>query len=141
MTSKSTIVVRYAETDKMGITHHAVYPIWYEQARSDFIKILGVTYSQMEQDGIQLPLVELRCRYARPCTYEDVLEVQTSIRLLTPAKIEFEYRVFKGAQEAPINVGSTLHAWVNADMRPFNLKKKHPALYRLLEQAAQADEA
>ena len=59
MKSESKIVARYAETDQMGIVHHSVYPVWYEVARTDFIKQVGMTYTQMEQIGIMLPLVEL----------------------------------------------------------------------------------
>ena len=61
MTSVTAITVRYNETDRMGITHHAVYPVWYEQARTDFIKKLGISSSQVEQLGVMLPLVDLSC--------------------------------------------------------------------------------
>lgn len=72
MKSRSRIIVRYAETDQMGVVHHAVYPVWYEVARTDFIKQVGMTYSQMEQMGIMLPLIELQCRYLLPAHYAHV---------------------------------------------------------------------
>ena len=50
MISQSKITVRYAETDQMGIAHHSNYPIWYEVARTDLIKKMGLTYTQMEQE-------------------------------------------------------------------------------------------
>ena len=63
MISQSKITVRYAETDKMGIVHHSNYPVWFEIARTDFIKALGVPYSVLEEKGLMLPLIGLSCRY------------------------------------------------------------------------------
>ena len=106
------IVVRYAETDQMGVAHHSVYPIWYEAARTEYIKAFGMSYSQMEQMGIMLPLVELSSRYIRPAHYEDELKVTVSVRLLTRVKIEFYYEVWNQKGEL-INTGTTLHAWTD----------------------------
>lgn len=54
MVSKTKLIVRYQETDQMGIVHHSVYPVWFECGRTDFIKKAGITYSQMEKEGIKL---------------------------------------------------------------------------------------
>ena len=61
MITKSFVTARYAETDQMGVIHHSVYAVWYELARTDFIKKVGISYSQMEEMGILLPLSELTC--------------------------------------------------------------------------------
>ena len=108
------VVVRYAETDQMGIAHHANYPIWYEIARTDLIKNIGMTYSEMEHMGVMTPLVELGCRYIGTAHYEDILTVEASIAELSPARIRFSYRIFKEGEDKPINTGSTLHLWVDA---------------------------
>jgi len=55
--SETEIIVRYAETDRMGIVHHSNYPIWFEAARTDFIKNLGMSYSKIEERGFMLPLI------------------------------------------------------------------------------------
>lgn len=135
MISYSTIIVRYAETDQMGIAHHSIYPVWYEVARTDYIKKIGMTYSEMEKMGILLPLVNLSCKYINAAYYEDELIIEAKVKTLTPVKIEFEYMVFKKGQEKAINIGSTLHAWVDANLKPFNLKKHFPKLYEALENA------
>ena len=62
MIHKTVIKARYAETDQMGIIHHSVYPVWYETARTEFIKTSGITYSQLEKKGIMLPLSEIGCK-------------------------------------------------------------------------------
>lgn len=63
MISRSKIKVRYAETDQMGIAHHSNYPIWYEVARTDLMKKMGMTYTQIEEQGLIVPLLELQCKY------------------------------------------------------------------------------
>ena len=128
MFSETKIVVRYAETDKMGIAHHSVYPIWYEAARTEAIKKIGISYSEMEKLGIMTPLVELNCKYILPADYEDILSIQVGISKLTPARVIFEYKVYK-ENNTLINTGSTMHAFVGNDLKPLNFKKLFPDLY------------
>ena len=133
MFSKSTVNVRYAETDKMGIVHHSVYPIWYELARTDLSKEAGFPYSKMEEMGIMSPLVELNCKYYSPAYYDDELTVTATVSKLTPARIVFYYEVFRKASDKPINTGYTVHAIVNKDMKPINTKKVFPEIYQAME--------
>lgn len=134
MISKSTIVVRYAETDQMGIAHHSEYPVWYEVARTDLIKWIGITYTQMEQMGVMLPLSELTCRYKGAARYEDVLTVTAQVESISAARITFAYAVYKEGEEKPINTGSTTHGFVDSrTFRPINMKKKFPDLYNKME--------
>lgn len=141
MTSVTAITVRYNETDRMGITHHAVYPVWYEQARTEFIKKLGISYSQVEQLGVMLPLVDLSCHYAGSCTYENQLEVSVKVTQLTPARIRFFYAITKKGEEKPFHTGSTTHAWVDsASFRVINLKKRLPELYEKIASAVEPEE-
>lgn len=137
MISKSIVNVRYAETDKMGIVHHSVYPIWYELARTDLSKLAGFPYSKMEAEGLMTPLVELNCKYYSPAYYDDELVVTATVSKLTPARIVFYYEVFRKDQEKPINTGYTVHAIVNKDMRPVNTKKSFPKIYESMEKMAQ----
>ena len=129
MISETKIIVRYAETDRMGIVHHSVYPIWYEVARTEAIKKIGISYSEMEKLGIMTPLSELNCKYILPAEYEDVLLIQVEISRLTPARIVFEYKVYKESDNNLINTGSTMHAFVGKDLRPLNLKKQFPNIF------------
>lgn len=129
--TKSHVCVRYAETDQMGVVHHAVYPIWFELARTDFIKVIGLTYSQMEQAGILLPVAELTARYRIPAKYENQLTVETHIEKITPARIVFGYRIYRDndPEKTVMVEGASTHAWVDRTMRPMNMKKIHPELY------------
>ena len=133
MFSKSTVNVRYAETDKMGIVHHCVYPIWYELARTNLSKEAGFPYSKMEEMGIMTPLVELNCKYYSPAYYDDELIVTATVSKLTPARVVFSYEVYREGSDKPINTGYTVHAIVNKDMKPINTKKLYPEIYKALE--------
>ncbi|MGI5893743.1 MAG: acyl-CoA thioesterase [Candidatus Merdivicinus sp.] len=133
MTTETHITVRYAETDQMGITHHSVYPIWFEAARTDWIKQLGLTYSQLEKMGVMTPLAQLECRYAGVSRYEDELIIRCFVTEFSPARIRFGYEVIKQGEEKPICTGSTLHAWVDSQtFRPVSMKKRFPDLYAKL---------
>ena len=133
METSSKIIVRYAETDKMGIVHHSVYPIWYEVARTDFVKVTGLTYSKMEEIGLMTPLVGLNCKYMQPAYYEDELIIKVSIGKLSPVKIEFQYAVYREGENKPINTGTTVHAIVGKNLKPINCKKVFPEIYSKLE--------
>ena len=134
MISKSKVNVRYAETDKMGIVHHSVYPIWYELARTDLSKQAGFSYAKMEEIGIMTPLVEVNCKYYSPAYYDDDLIVTATVSKLTPARIIFSYEVYReNNMEKPINVGYTVHAIVDKNIKPINTKKLYPEIYSAME--------
>ena len=125
MIAITRILPRYAETDQMGIIHHSVYAIWYEQARTDFFNQIGMRYDEIEKKGIMTPLVELNCKYKRPAYYNQEVEIRTKIIELTPVKFTLEYNIYD-EEENLINIGKTTLAW--ADIQTFkivNLKKTH----------------
>lgn len=131
--NKLEITARYAETDMMGIIHHSVYPVWFEAARTEFIRMTGITYTELEKQGIMLPLAELTCKYLKPVHYEDRVTIETRLSKLSFAKIEFSYRVILDG--TIMSEGSTLHGFVSSEtFRPVNLKKLQPALYSQLSE-------
>ena len=134
MFTEIEVEVRYAETDKMGITHHSVYPIWYELARTEIIKKIGITYSDLEIKGIMLLLAELSCKYIIPSTYEDKLKIRVWISKITPARIIFNYETYKNGIDKPIATGFTEHAWADSNtLKPLNFKKAFPEYYSKIE--------
>lgn len=134
MKCESSIVARYAETDQMGIVHHSVYPIWFEVGRTDFIKLMGITYSQLEESGVMMPLASLECKYIIPIKYEDEVIIETTVCNLKAAKIEFHYRVMRDGIVCA--EGGTVHAFVNSKtFRPINMKKVNSELYEKLNSA------
>ncbi len=132
MITSSEIVVRYQETDQMGIVHHSVYPVWYEVARTDYCKQMGLRYLEMESMGIMTPIYEVHSHYKSPARYDDILTVQTIVKRLTPYRIEFRYEIFK--EDTLIHYGETVHVWVDSkEFKPLNLKKHFPNVYQLIE--------
>jgi acyl-CoA thioester hydrolase len=116
--SSSTIRVRYAETDQMGIAHHAEYFAWFEVARTDLLRACGTTYRQMEADGVRLPVIEASARYLKPVLYDDVLEVRTEVTGVGGARVGFAYEVRREGTEGPLATGATEHATVDMRGRP-----------------------
>lgn len=140
MASISEITVRYAETDCMGVVHHAVYPIWFEIARTDYIKNAALSYSEMEKQGVMLPVTGISCKYRLPVKYDDQLEITAYITRISPARIEFYYTCrHKGGNEI-LTEGTSSHAFVDAKtFRPLNLKKVMPELYAKMEEEFRKD--
>ena len=132
--SHTEVTVRYAETDCMGVVHHSVYPVWFEIARTDFIKEAGMSYADMEKAGIMLPVTGISCRYRLPARYDDTLVITAEVTRLTPARIEFAYTVIKKGEEGIIAEGTSSHGFVDSStFRPLNLKKVMPELYGMME--------
>lgn len=130
--SETSFVVRYAETDQMGIVHHSNYPVWFEAGRTDFIRKMGMPYSKMEENGILLPLIELRCFYKGAARYEDEIIVRTKVKELTFTRITFYYEVYKKDDPGIITTGETVHVLTTKDLKPVNIKKFAPDIYQMI---------
>ena len=119
--SESRIRVRYAETDQMGIAHHAEYFAWFEVGRTDLLRRYGCTYRDLEAQGLRFPVIEAAARYLKPARYDDVLEVRTRLTSLGGARLSFAYEVHRDGTEGPLATGSTVHAALDAEGRPRRL--------------------
>ena len=111
--------VSYGETDAMGYLYHAEYLHVFERARGDFIRGRGMSYADIERQGIMLPVREARCRYRKPARYDDVLRVSVGISALGRASLVFVYAVYGTEGKTPHAEGMTQHACAAiADGRP-----------------------
>ena len=122
--STSTVRVRYAETDKMGVVYYANYFVWFEIGRTDLLRTLGWTYREMEAAGVSLPVIDAQCDYKKPARYDDELEIRTCGRLLSPVRMEFTYEVWLAAQSAVAATGRTTHASVDPNGKPCRLPER-----------------
>ena len=93
--SETNIRVRYSETDQMNVVYHGNYAQYFEVARAEAIREMGITYKEMEEMGIVMPIVELHTKFLRPAKYDDLLTIKTQLREL-PAdhRIEFHHEVY-----------------------------------------------
>ena len=103
--SLSTVRVRYAETDKMGVAYHANYLVWFEVGRTDLLRTLGWSYREMEETGVMLPVIEAHCEYRQPSWYDDELEVRTEGRLLSAVRIQFDYQLVRRRDDVTTAIG------------------------------------
>lgn len=134
MEAITRILPRYAETDQMGIIHHSVYAIWYEQARTDYFNSIGMEYDKIEKSGIMTPLVELNCKYKRPAYYNQEVEIRTKLVELSPVKFTVEYNIYD-KDGNHLNVGKTTLAWASKEtFKVINIKKERPELYAKMEE-------
>jgi acyl-CoA thioester hydrolase len=85
--------VRYAETDRMGLLHHANYFVYFEMARTELLRQRGISYREIEDAGHYLVIIDLSCKYKRPAHYDDLLTVRTTVERVTHVKIIHRYEV------------------------------------------------
>ena len=104
--------VRYAETDQMGVVHHAAYPVWFEVARSALSRACGMPYAEWERQGIYLMVTDLACRYRRPARYDDEITVWARVAEVASRRVVFEYRV-EGPDGTILVEGETRHVVVD----------------------------
>ncbi len=119
-TCTSTLRVRYAEVDRLGAVNSARYFEWFELGRSDFLREAGVPYGELEARGIALPVVEAECRYLAKLGYDEVVRVETTLEVMSPARLKFHFRVLRedaGGQTLAAE-GATTHAAVGREGRP-----------------------
>ena len=95
MTGETQIRVRYAETDRMGLLHHANYLVYFEQARTELLRQQGRTYKDMEAEGFFLVLSKVEVKYRSPAHYDDLLTIRTTVTRTSPVRIEHKYEVFR----------------------------------------------
>lgn len=89
--------VRYAETDQMGVAYHTHYLVWCEVARTDHMRHRGVTYRELEEEGLRLAVVEAYLRYRAPARYDDLLSVRCWVRDLASRQVTFGYAIDRPA--------------------------------------------
>jgi acyl-CoA thioester hydrolase len=120
----SRLRVRYAETDQMGVVYYANYLVWFEVARTDWLRQTGWTYRDMERDGFSLPVIEAHCEYRQPALYDDNISVATLATLITPIRIRFDYEVTPEGREMIAASGYTVHAVLDASGKPRRLPSR-----------------
>ena len=134
-TSNTNIIVRYVETDQMGIVHHSNYYVYFEIAREDLISNIGMSYKDMEDLGIMMPIIETQCRYIEGAKYTDKLMIETTIEELSPVKVVLNYNVIREADNIILAKGKTMQTFVDRDsFRIINVKKKYPNIWAKLEE-------
>jgi len=123
--SISTVRVRYAETDQMGMVYHSNFFVYFEIGRTDFFRESGFTYRMMEQDNVFMPVVECYCRYLQPAFYDDELCIQTQLEMLSRLRLKFLYQVTRKVDSRLIAEGYSVHFPTNPKGKPCRIPSKY----------------
>jgi acyl-CoA thioester hydrolase len=124
--------VLYGDTDAMGQAYYGNYLKWFEVGRAEWFRCCGMTYRELELQGIYLPVVEAHCQYLQPAFYDDLLGILTRFHFPGPARLRFDYEIRR--QGELLATGYTVHVCVNRDRR---VLKPPDRLKRLLEPCAE----
>ena len=129
--SETTVRVRYAETDQMGVVYHSNYFIWFEVGRVELLRQLGFTYSEMEkQDGCYIAVVDARCRYKAPARYDEEILVRTHLKNVRESLIHFGYEAIRVNDGTLLAEGETTHIVTDAQMNRRSLPDKYMEVFR-----------
>ncbi|MBE3578495.1 MAG: acyl-CoA thioesterase [Caldanaerobacter subterraneus] len=131
------IRVRYGETDKMGIVYYANYLHWFEIGRTEFFRSLGMTYRDLEERDIMLPVIEAHCKYFSSAFYDDLIIIRTRLEFVTGTRIKFLYEVIRKEDGKLLAQGYTEHPFTDSTRKPINLKKVMPEVYQMLVECIQ----
>jgi acyl-CoA thioester hydrolase, YbgC/YbaW family len=124
--TETQIRVRYGESDRMGYVYYGNYPLYYEVGRTEMLRSLGLTYKDMEDNGIILPVISLKIHYEAPALYDDLLTVKTYLKEMPSVRIRFDYEIFNEKGER-LNYGETTLVFTDAKTR----KPRRPPEYFL----------
>jgi acyl-CoA thioester hydrolase len=110
-----SIVPRYAETDKGGVVHHSVHPVWFEMGRTELLRANGIAYKDLEKAGVFFVVARLNIKYRRPVQYDEKLELETTCSLVTASKVEHTYKLTRCSDRVVLAEGSSVLACVSAE--------------------------
>lgn len=108
----TNIRVRYGETDQMGVVYHGNYATYFEVARTEWLRNLGVTYKDLENNGIMLPVISLSFNFVKSAKYDDLLTISVFLKKRPLVKIEFDYEIYNQNKEK-ISTGNSVLAFID----------------------------
>lgn len=103
--------VKFFDTDVMGVVHHSNYIRWFETGRVEFLRALGLTLTEMMDDGIVFPIIEISAKFHAPAKFDDVIEIATTAEALTRAKMKFTYAIRKRGEEKILAEGTSTNVF------------------------------
>ncbi len=116
--SEINIRVRYAETDQMGFCYYGNYAQYFEVARVEMLRSLGISYKMLEDQGILLPVTDFSIKYIKPAYYDQNLTIKTFMRILPNVRIAFDYETFNESGELLNEARTELVFLKKETMRP-----------------------
>lgn len=115
--TETTVRVRYADTDKMGVVYYARYLEWFEVGRTEMLREIGLPYAEIEETGVGLPVIEAHCEYKNSAQYDDQILIVSMLHCLPKMKIHIDYEIYNAARQL-LAQGYTVHIFWSLDGRP-----------------------
>ena len=131
-----TLHVRYYETDAMGIVHHSNYIRWFEVARTNYLRKIGLPYRELEESGTMSPVIGVRCDYLKSARYDDTIEVRAWVSAYNGVRLTIAYQVTRDSQV--LCRGESDHAFVH-DGRPVAPKRSLHHVHQVLSDCLRRD--
>ena len=127
MNTRSTdIRVRYQETDNMGVVYYSNYLVWFEVARTEYLRSMGLVYKKLEEKGIYLMVAGVSCKYKSPAKYDDTVKVETWIEDVKNTSLRFVYKLSVG--ERTIATGDSVHVFTDKNKKPVRIPEEIKSL-------------
>jgi acyl-CoA thioester hydrolase len=129
----SPLAVRYAETDAMGVVHHASYVVWLEVARTEWLAAQGYRYADVEKEGFFFVVTEVNCRYLRPVRYGDDIVIRSHVAEMRSRVLQFAYEVVNSATNEVHMTATTRHICVDRNSRVTKMPEYLLKLYQAMQ--------
>lgn len=122
---------QYYETDQMKIIHHSNYIRWFEEARTDFMEQIGLSYAEMERMGIIVPVLSVSAEYKSMVRYGDSVLISIQVQAYNGVKLDLAYEVYHAETKELHTTGTSRHCFLNEAGRPLSLKRSAPELHEM----------
>lgn len=122
----------YYETDQMGIIHHSNYIRYFEEARLYWMEETGISYREIEEMGLLVPVLFVDCQYKSPVRYGDEITVAVRLDSFNGLKMEFSYEIYREGMVELCTAGRSGHCFLDRSMKPVRLKRDYPELFRIM---------
>lgn len=126
--AETKIRVRYQETDNMGVVYYGNYFVWFEVARTEYLRSFGISYRKLEEKGMYLMVASASCRYRSPARYDDEVTVQAWISEMKNSSLKYEYKL--SVEDRLIATGESVHVFTNESGRPIRIPEEIRHLHK-----------
>lgn len=116
--------VYYYETDKMGRVYHSNFVLWMEKARTEFLRNIGISYKELEESGIIMPVTEINVKYLNPVEYDDEVVIDISVIKLTKVKVEFKYIFYNKNRSKKFGEATSINVFSDKNGKIIRVEKE-----------------
>jgi acyl-CoA thioester hydrolase, YbgC/YbaW family len=125
--------INYYETDRMNVVHHSNYARYLEETRMNFMRQVGISYAELEKNGVIIPVLELHHSFLRSIGFGDTIDIHIHLTKLTAVRFRMKYEIYNVETGELVHRAETSHAFVGPDLVPINMKKNFPDEYATFE--------